>query len=86
MTAGSGKENLLPFIVGTMMSNPQTADLIMNAALNFIREKMSDEMCSDCEKKADCKRISEVCDTPDLIKKMKEGLSDFENMIKSSKN
>lgn len=86
MTAGSGKKELIPFLVGCMMSNPETADLIMNTALNFIREKMSEEVCGDCEKKGECRRIKEMCDTPDLMKKMKQGIVDLENMIKSSMN
>jgi hypothetical protein len=86
MAAGSGRKKLVPFMVGCMMANEYTADLIMNAAMNFIREKIEDEVCNDCDKINECTKIAEMCATAVKDLGLKKEFPLFEKMQKPCKN
>ena len=86
IAAGSGRKKLVPFMVSCMKANEYTADLIMNAALNFIRTKIEDEICKDCDKIDECTKIAEMCATAVTDLGLQKDFTLFEKMKKPCKN
>ena len=86
LTAGSTHKKLIPFLVGCMMANNETADLVMNAAVNFIRAKIEDGLCKDCPGKGECKRLEDLCDEAKNQPTFKKELDLLESLLQPGKN
>lgn len=86
MGAGSGRKDLIPFVVSCMMANKGTADLILNAAINYVRTKVQDELCKDCPGKKDCEKLEEICDEAKVDTSLKKELDLLQSLMKPGKN
>jgi hypothetical protein len=86
LSAGSGRKTLIPFLVGCMMANRETADLVMNAAVNYVRAKIEDGLCKDCPGKDDCERLEDLCDMAKTDSTLKKELELLESLMQPGKN
>ena len=84
--AGSGKESLLEFVVGCMMSNDETAQLIMNCAMNFIANKIMQDVCGKCEKAETCTKKKKMCNPEEVFDMIKTDLAEAIKLTKSGLN
>ena len=80
--AGSGRESLLEFVVGCMMANEETAQLIMNCAMNFMANKILNDVCGNCEKAEACKKKDKACNPEEVFNIIK---TDIEKVLKMTK-
>lgn len=84
--AGSGKESLLEFVVNCMMSNEETAQLIMNCAMNFLSNKIMQDVCANCEKAEACRKKDKACDPEEVFNMIKTDLAAAIKLTKSGLN
>lgn len=84
--AGSGRESLLEFVVSCMMANDETAQLILNCAMNFMANKIMHDVCDKCEKAEACGKKQKMCDPEEVFNLIKTDLEKALNFTKSGLN
>ena len=84
--AGSGHESLLEFVVSCMMANEETAQLILNCAMNFMANKIMHDVCDKCEKAETCGKKKKMCNPEEVFDMIKNDLQEAIKLTKSGLN
>ena len=86
LNAGSGKMKLLEFMVNCMMANKETAEFLINVVMNYISNRVLQDVCGNCDKSAACKKKEANCDPENLFDDIKTQLEMALKLTKAGMN
>ncbi len=86
LTAGSSRMPLVEFMVNCMMADSETAELLLNAVMNFISNKILQDVCGNCDKSENCHKKQNHCDPENLFGDIKSQLEVAMKLMKFGKN
>ena len=86
LSAGSGRLSLVEFMVTCMIADQQTAELLINVVMNFISNKILNDMCGKCDKEDTCEKRENNCDPETLYSDIKAQLELALKLTKSGMN
>lgn len=86
ISVGSGKKSLVEFVVNCMMSSPETADLLINVVMNYISNRILQDVCGNCDKSEACGKKQSSCDPENLYGDIKSQLEVAMKLMKIGKN
>ena len=84
--AGSGKLSLVEFIVRCMMADGRTAELFINVVMNYMSNRIMQDLCDKCDKASSCKEREDHCDPENLYSDLKAQLELALKLTKSGMN
>ncbi len=86
LSVGSGKTQLIEFLVNCMMSSQETADVFLNAVMNYISNRILQDVCDGCDKSKTCEKKESNCDPENLYDEIKSQLEMAMKLTKVGKN
>lgn len=86
LTAGSGRLSLVEFMVKCMIADQQTAELFINVVMNFMSNKILNELCGNCDKADICEKRENNCDPETLYSDIQAQLELALKLTKSGMN
>jgi hypothetical protein len=86
LNAGSGKMDLLEFMVSCMLANGETAELLVNVVMNFLSNKILQDVCGNCNKSDSCQKKEANCDPEHLFADIKTQVEMALKLTKIGKN
>lgn len=86
VSAGSGRMSLVEFLVNCMMANGETAELFINVVMNFLSNKILQDVCGNCDKSEACRKKQSSCDPENLYSDIQAQLELALKRTKSSMN
>ena len=86
LTAGSSRMSLVEFMVNCMMADGETAELLLNAVMNYISNTILQDVCGKCDKSEVCGKKQSSCDPENLFGDIKSQLEVAMKLMKFGKN